>query len=672
MSISIRTLKIVIGILVLVSMILSMVPMFGMGAVGRSMSKFARAAKPVPRAVPLAPLGVHGHALSATSSAPQAHKRPTYVPGYPTYNGSADESHDYGTLGVGLTFSEPPTLQPIPEVLPAEPRIANLPATALLPGAAFGAPQIPVKQPVSQEKPAVTESVQQQLFSPGVIGVMEGTSVESESGKEVSAEMPEKLVEEQMPTQAASSFKPRVIIPARPASKNGEEEILEILEDGTLVKAPEVQPEVQIGQTQIPQTQQTGHVLLPTPADTHQLVNRAEAVRKYAPVVGEERELKGELGRALSAMPEVSEPLERNVTEKPEVRKAVEHGVAPQPEQTATLTAVDQQATTETIKTEKTKKADVNYAVSGGATATESGNVGAVSSNTGTITAATTAAATAAPFVGQAVNTESQNRIQRISPHTGTTADRVVKPETTTFSVEKGNAGADTTNKIHESRRRGTMKNGLPDAKPEQFRTSTTTNPEFNRSTIVEDARRHGNNGNKHNNGGRGPRRPAPARPGMGGPIAGTAALGAPLISDINFNEDEVEESDTDNGSVHPIPVPRVHPRPKLTENLVNASNLPPERVQKRSALDDLEDKVIRDKNKMYSDRFDNLRRPDSLVEQVLPLLQDLPPSLEQPAREFIESYDKINVKNTNSYDQFISAYNKIMDAIKREREAAR
>ncbi|MFI5332734.1 MAG: hypothetical protein ACHQVS_01390 [Candidatus Babeliales bacterium] len=620
MSISIRTLKIVIGILVLVSMILSMVPMFGMGT--RAVRALARPGVQLGRTAVPAVSKVPRLATQPSLRAPQAHTPSAY----PRYNGSSEETYPMGTLGVKPAFPEPPILEPVPEV-PRE--LPQLPATALLPGAAFGAPQIPVKQ---QAKP--------------------------ESEKEV---IEEPAAEEQIPTQTASSFKPKVILPAKPAPKYGEEEIVEILEDGT-IKTPEKTPDIKTGEAQIPQTQQTGHVLSPTPADTHQLVNRAEAVREYAPVMGGTQVSKGELGRAISAMSE--ETITPEQTKEAETQQSVifESGTAKQVSEGTALKSTETNAAPITNK--QTEQPEVRAAVEYGATPQPEQMAGAVSSNAETATAATTAAGTAAIFVGAAVNTESQNRIRRAAPQAGTTAERVVKPDTTTFSAEKGNA--DATNRLNESRHRGTVKNVAPDASHE-FRRGATTNPKLERSTLVEDARR-GNDGNKNNNGGsRGLRHRAPVRPGIGGPVAGTAALG--LIPYINLGDDEEEESDSDSGSVRPIPMPRVHPRPQPVVDLGNANNLPPERVQKRSAFDDLEDKVIKDKNKMYSDRFDNLRRADSLVEQVLPLLQDVPASLEKPAREFIESYGKVNVQDAASYGEFINAYNNVMDAIRRERE---
>lgn len=528
MPIPIRTLKIVIGILVLVSMILSMVPMFGMAPVRRAMSRFTRqAAKPVPRPVSATPVRV-----KPSYVAPQPVARPTAVP---VFNGGPYESHAFGSIGVAPRFPQPPTLKPVPEV-PQD--LPQLKATDLLPGAVYGMPKSPEKQ-----------------------------------------------------IPAASTYTNKVVLPAKkPAPKLVSEEILDVADDGTITKVSQVNPEIHVGVTEKFQPQ-TGHVTSSTPADKQQLEQRAEAVHEYAPVVGNVRIPKGELGRILQAQQE------------------------------------------ETVRVEQTKKPEFSVEV---------GKQEVVGNSQ--------AGATSEAVPGSAAGLDRTVVIPESSVVSGT-------------SVEHGDAAK----KLHNKQARyGVVKNSNT-AKPEEFRTGATANAKLEQSRI-ENARGKANNGNKNNNDGerRGPRRPTPAQPGIIAPTA--AAFGTNLLPDINF-EDDIEEIDNDGG-VRPMLMPRVHPRPAV--NFGNANNLPPERMQKRSALDDLEEKIIRDKNKTYSDRFDNLRRPDSLVEQVLPLLQNVPASLDKPVQDFINAYGHVDVRDENSYSEFINAYNTVMDAIKREREKAK
>jgi hypothetical protein len=173
--------------------------------------------------------------------------------------------------------------------------------------------------------------------------------------------------------------------------------------------------------------------------------------------------------------------------------------------------------------------------------------------------------------------------------------------------------------------------------------------------------------GEDHGGGRREPRRSRPALPVVG-PVV-YCPVYPPVDPVVPPALPELEDVAEDDGGVHaipfpPLPVPRAH-------------GLPPARGARRSWLDDLEDKVIKDKNKIYGGRFDKVdlgkiyHRSDSLVEQVLPLLHDVPASVERPARDFVHEYQQINTADEASYSEFINAYNTVMDAIKHEREAA-
>lgn len=757
MSLSIRTLKIIIGITVLISMLLSMVPMFGamLNSAGRMARQAGRTIKPMPAASLRAPVSA---VPRSTSYIPQATKRPV---GVPAYNVSPKETYEFGTLGVALpTFPQAPT--PISVTVPELPK---LPATALLPGSSLGvqnpvefAPEIkPVEQPAVQEAEVKEVAAQESKPEKGLFM------------KVLTQEIPKPetapVVEEPVPTKPAPKHDLKIVLPKKSEPTIAPAEEIEILDDGTVKKftepqsVTEVTPVTSVVQTRAAEiTQPTTEQAALTPASNHnEIEQRAEVV--HAPVVGKveseegilkpgividapfkiervEREAEpvhfsiekgatrvpqGELGRAVSAMPQAREEFQIKQIERPAVEQApiiqqgavtsaqgvfksaevtpepikqeqtrqseasVEHGPAVKSEpQFGIIKSLVPEAH-ETIKQEKTKEADVDYAIVKDTARVGSSQAPTISANTDVTTAAATTAASIAPIVGTAVTAEPLQGVVKIIPESVSGLERtVIVPEKSVVIDTTAHTGKTTSNtdsikrrprpkaRTHISTQHGSVKNELGkrgtttdvlrDTKPEELRRQVT--PEQIEQSRIE----------KNSHGGRrGPNRPAPLRPRPAvmlpaAPAVVPDSIYCPVIPPLNPENEPVV--DTDAGSVRPLPMP-VEPRPTNIPVVQPANNLPPARVQRRSAFDDLEDKVIRDKNAAYNEYFENVRRGESVVAQVLPSLSNLPSSLEQLAYEFINAYKQVNKGNQASYDEFISEYNEIMEAIRNEREKA-
>jgi hypothetical protein len=565
-----------------------------------------------------------------------------------------------------------------------EPKKIQLPATALWP---MGTPKPEAKSTARKpvEKDIEAKQVSEALFAPEITATMEQSKpvVEPKTETEVKIESAT-----EMPAAPEKSSEPK--------QDKAKGSYLNFIKQ----EIPQETPIIETGEAPVISEPKTG-LVTSTPADKQSLENTAEVVHEYAPVMGTVIP-NGELAGKIIPQEQES-PITIQRVAQPQITVAVEHGKASsyakapssakamagkpadrvEPEATGKFTARDKIETTGSIKQEEIKAADVQYSVvHEKATPIGSSQAGTISSDIGASTIAATATAAVAPLVDRVTSKPTTQGTIKILPESATGLERIiVVPEN---SVEYGmvdakeHTGKTTSNsdtikrtpKVstdtpiehgrtqHEPARRGTATDVLRDTRPEELHRRTTTDPQIERSKI-ENARRRGNGGNGRRN----PRRPA--RPAV--VLPGAAAIHDPAVGPvppINLG-DEPEAVDNENGGTGRVPFPKIDPRPRPMVN-----NLPPNRAPQRTVLDDLEKWVIADKNKKYGVRFDKINRANSSVEQVLPSLHDLPSSVADSAKDFIKAYENVDEANEGSYSEFISSYNDIMGAIRREREA--